>query len=135
MGAFPMCPFPGNDHSIRPDEWADQQYLDYGPLLNMMKGREWVLTENPVVVEGDIAKANIFQVTDGYIIPVVFGEKDTAILRVAAPIADRTQKLLVLYPGENMALEINSVKVPDGRLEVTVPLKRGCALVKILKAE
>ena len=42
MGAFPMCPFPGNDHSIGPDAWADKQYLDYGPLMRMMKGREWV---------------------------------------------------------------------------------------------
>jgi hypothetical protein len=131
MGVFPMCPFPGNDHSIRPDVWADQQYLDYGPLMLMMKGREWVLTENPVVVEGRTAKANLFKVPDGYIVPVVFGEKNTAVIRVVIPSMSHGIKVIVQHPGEITPLTINSGKIIDGALVLTVPLKRGCAMVKI----
>ena len=132
MGAFPMCPFPGNDHSIRPDEWADQQYLDYGPLMQMMKGREWVLTDNPVVVEDGTAKANVFKVPYGYIVPVVFGEKDTATIRVAIPAASNNLKVIVQHPGVKIASTITNGKVKNGKLILTVPLKRGCAMVKIL---
>jgi hypothetical protein len=131
MGAFPMCPFPGNDHSIKPDEWADEQYLDYGPLMKMMKGREWVLTENPVVVDGGIAKANLFKVPDGYIVPVVFGEKDTALVRVAVPFTDNNPKVTVQYPGEKTASAIDHIEIIDGKLIMNVPLKRYCALIII----
>ena len=130
-----MCPFPGNDHSIQPDEWADQQYLDYGPLMQMMKGREWVLTDNPVVVEGGIAKANVFKVPDGYIVPVVFGETNTATIRVAIPITSNNLKVIVQHPGVKITSTINNEKVKNGELVLTVPLKRGCAMVKIQNQE
>lgn len=111
-----MCPFPGNDHSILPDKWTDKQYLDYGPLLKMMKGREWVLTENPVIVEGGIAKANLFQVPDGYIVPVVFGEKDTATIRVVIPAIKNNLKVLVQYPGEKTTSTIKNEIIKNGEL-------------------
>jgi hypothetical protein len=133
LGAFPMCPFPGNDHSIGPDDWADQQYLDYGPLLNMMKGREWVLTENPVIVDGASAKANMFTIPDGYIVPVVFGEDAEVTIRIALPAADPGLKVLVQYPGEKISRENDTQRMEEGRLVLTVPLKRGCALVKLIK--
>jgi len=131
MGVFPMCPFPGNDHSILPNEWGDKQYLDYGPLLKMMKGREWVLTENPVIVEGGIAKANLFKVPDGYVVPVVFGEKDTATIRVAIPAMNNNLKVLVQYPGEKTTSTIKNEIIKNGELFLTVQLKRGCAMIKI----
>jgi hypothetical protein len=131
MGAFPMCPFPGNDHSIGPDEWADRQYLDYGPLMRTMKGREWVLTENPVTVDDGTAKANLFKVPDGYIVPVVFGEKDTAKIKVAVAFAGNYLKVTVQHPGERTASTIDNAKVIDGKLLLTVPLVRGCAMIKI----
>jgi hypothetical protein len=131
MGAFPMCPFPGNDHSIRPDEWADRQYLDYGPLMKMIKGREWVLSENPATVDGEIAKANLFRVPDGYVVPVVFGEKDTVTVRIAIPVPDNLRNVSAQYPGEKTALTIDNIKVLDKKLVVRVPLKRGCAMIKI----
>lgn len=62
MGVFPMCPFPDNDHSIAPNPYVDKYYLDYGHLLNMMKGREWVLLPDLVNVPDNDAKANIFKV-------------------------------------------------------------------------
>ncbi|GAH82947.1 unnamed protein product, partial [marine sediment metagenome] len=34
LGIYPMVPFPGNDHSILPNESIEKYYLDYGPLLN-----------------------------------------------------------------------------------------------------
>ena len=131
MGAFPMCPFPGNDHSIHPDEWADRQYLDYLPLMQMMKGREWVLTENPVTVDDGIAKANLFKVPDSYVVPVVFGEKDTAKIKVAVALAGNYLKVTAQHPGERTASTIDNSKAIDGKLLLTVPLKRGCALIKI----
>jgi hypothetical protein len=134
MGAFPMSPFPGNDHSIGPDAWADKQYLDYGPLMRMMKGREWVLTENPVSVDDGSAKANLFKVTDGYVVPVVFGVTDSVTVRVAVPPSGKIQNIIVQYPGEERASPVSDAKDAGGRLVLSLPLKRGCAMVKISSA-
>ena len=49
LGMFPMAPFPGNDHGIRPDGELDELYLDYGKLFKGMKGKQWLL--EPEVVE------------------------------------------------------------------------------------
>jgi len=131
MGAFPMCPFPGNDHSIGPDPWVDQQYLDYGPLMRMMQGREWVLEANPVSVDGDEARANVFKVSDGYVIPIVFGKKDSVTVRVTLPRPIVNPGILVQYPGEKSASVLGGLKRVGGKLLLPVTLKRGCAMVKI----
>ena len=90
LGIFPMAPFPENAtpvawlHAIQPGEWAEQQYRDYGPLLDMNQGKKWVLEAHAVAVEGDQAKANLFETPQGHVIPVVFGgtnPKVTVLLR------------------------------------------------------
>ena len=131
MGAFPMCPFPGNDHSIRPDEWADQQYLDYGILMKMMQGREWVLSDNPVTIEAGAAKANVFNVPDGYIVPVVFGESNEVIVSLSLPGINANWKVAVQYPAEKEPAILTGGKMEKGRLVLHVPLKRGCGLLKL----
>jgi hypothetical protein len=35
-----MAPFPQNDHSLLPSERADRIYMDYGPLVEAMRGRK-----------------------------------------------------------------------------------------------
>jgi hypothetical protein len=67
-----MAPFPGNDHSLLPGEWAERQYLDYGPMLDLLRGEKWVLLPHAVKVIRGGAKANIFQVPGGYAVPVTF---------------------------------------------------------------
>ena len=40
LGAYPTAPYPGNNHCIQPNTWADQSYLDYGPLLDAIRGKQ-----------------------------------------------------------------------------------------------
>jgi hypothetical protein len=65
----------GNDHLIQPDEWAEKHYLDCGPLLDVLRGKKWVLSPRPVEVVGRRAKASIFEVAGGFTITVTFGGK------------------------------------------------------------
>ncbi len=131
MGVFPMCPFPGNDHSIRPDEWTDRAYLDYGPLMQQMKYRRWVLSPDPVQVVEGTAKANIFEIPEGYIVPVVYAAADEVIgLSLPAVDASRAWKAEAFYPGEKqpVLLEMGS----SGKtLTLDVPVRRGCAMVRL----
>ncbi|MDD2764870.1 MAG: hypothetical protein PHE83_12955 [Opitutaceae bacterium] len=62
LGVFPMAPFPGNDHSLLPSAWVDRQYLDYGPLLDALRGKKWVLRPHAVEAVNHAAKVNLFQV-------------------------------------------------------------------------
>ena len=61
LGVFPMCPFPGNDHALQPDSMVDKLYLDYGPLMNQLKEKKWVLKPGIIRVKDDKAKVNIFK--------------------------------------------------------------------------
>ena len=54
---------------------TEQYYLDYGPLLDAMRGKKWVLAPHCVEVSGGGAEANLFQVPGGYALPVCFGGK------------------------------------------------------------
>ena len=137
MGAFPMVPYPQNDHSIVPDEWAERFYMDYGPLLDELRGRKWVLQPHVIAVERGAAKANIFQTPKGYAMPVTFGGQAASVkvtLRelpvVAAP---QDYQVEVLHPGAGEWSVLKSVaKVPAG-LTITVPLRRGCAMVRLTR--
>jgi hypothetical protein len=130
LGVYPMAPFPGNDHSIRPDEWTDKQYLDYGPLLSLMRGKKWILAPHCIEVAG-VAKANLFKVPEGYVIPVVFGGEGkmvTVNIRNVPGLENVICK--ALYPGSEEFIALKSEE-NSGSLQIEIPLVRGCAMVKI----
>ncbi len=132
MGVYPMAPFPGNDHSILPDEWTDRQYLDYGPLMASMRGKKWVLEPHCLEVGDGAAKANLFEVPGGYIVPVVFGaDESTVTLKIRNIPGLDSVKCQALYPGTDQPAALKS-SYKDGGLEIKAPLKRGCAMVRII---
>lgn len=136
MGAFPMAPFPGNDHSILPDPEVEKYYLDYGPMFNALKGRRWVLLPNVVDVEEGKALANLFTAGNTVVIPVVMGKEDSVTVRVRRCdqlVAGRRVLLETWYPGEKKPVA-SEREVVGGEIVLTVPLKRECAFV-ILKPE
>jgi predicted GH43/DUF377 family glycosyl hydrolase len=132
MGAFPTAPFPGNDHSLRPSEWVDKQYLDYGPLLQTLRGKKWVLAPHCVSVIGGAAKANLFQVQDGWVMPVTFGTREGTVTVTLRHVPGLSADLsaTALYPGSEAERALTT-RVRKGIVDITVPLVRGCALVTI----
>jgi len=135
MGAFPTAPFPGNDHTIGPNVAVERYYLDYGMMFTLMHGKRWVLTPGVVDVPGGEALCNIFACPGRVIIPVVLGRGDTAHVRVthlrdlgffSPPTAE------VWFPGAAAPLDA-TVYVSRDRLDITVPLRRGCAFVVLMR--
>jgi predicted GH43/DUF377 family glycosyl hydrolase len=136
LGVFPTAPFPGNDHSLRPSEWVDRQYLDYGPLLQTLRGKKWVLASHCVEVSTGTAKANLFEVPGGWVLPVAFGPREGKVTVKLRHVPGLSVDLLAtaLHPGSD-ALTPVAVRVTKGTVELTVPLLRGCAMVKIKNNE
>ena len=131
LGVYPMAPFPGNDHSLRPSDWVDRQYLDYGPLLETMRGKKWVLTPHAVSVADQSAKANLFEVPGGYVLPVAFGGQSTHVVVTVKGV--RASAAEALHPGEERWVPLS---VPSaGELHLDVPLRRGCALVRLSRTQ
>jgi hypothetical protein len=127
LGVYPMAPFPGNDHSIAPGEWTDRQYLDYGPLLDALRGKKWVLAPHAVTVEGDTAKANLFETPGGYVVPVTFG--GNAKEAVVTLRGVRAGSAKALTPGASQWVPVKLTG--QGELRLSVPLRRGCAIVRL----
>jgi len=50
LGIFPTVPMVGGDHTILPDPWADQYFLDYGPLFAAIRGKKWELEPHVIAV-------------------------------------------------------------------------------------
>ena len=95
LGAFLTVPLPGNDHTLLPDPEIERYYLDYGPLLDALRGKRWLLLPHVIRVEGEKALANVFEVPGGYVIPVTFGGKESAARsRAARPAAAAGSKRL-----------------------------------------
>ena len=131
MGAYPMAPFPGNDHSILPGVWTDQQYLEYGPMLSAMKNRKWVLEPHCIEIRDGLAKVNLFEVPSGYLVPVVFGYDEKPVTIVLQNIEGlESVKCEALYPGEEIPASIHSF-YENGKLTIEAPLQRGCAMIKV----
>ena len=136
LGVYPTAPFPGNDHTIRPSEAVDKWYLDYGPLLDLMRGKKWVLEAHAIKVEGS-AIANLFEVPGGYVAPVMLGGKAESvrlIIRKPAMLKKwpATPVIQAYYPGSD-GFETLTGTVKGDLLHVTVPLQRGCAMVRVLR--
>ncbi|MCC6727930.1 MAG: NPCBM/NEW2 domain-containing protein [Chthonomonadales bacterium] len=134
LGVFPTAPFPGNDHSIRPDAWADAQYLAYGPLLECLRGREWVLEPN--AARAAPALANLFRVPEGYVAPITFGgaaRQATLRLRRLAGLERGGLICEALLPDEAGWRRVPWRREAAG-LRLRVPLARGCAMVRVRAA-
>lgn len=130
LGVYPMAPFPGNDHSLAPGEWVDRQYLDYGPLLEAMRGKKWVLAPHAVEVAGGSARANLFEVPGGYVIPLVFGGGNARV-RIGGVGRQATGwRAEFLHPGETEWKPVR-VRRERGALAADVPLRRGCAMLRL----
>lgn len=131
MGIFPMAPFPGNDHSIRPSELADKVYLDYGPLFNLLRGKEWVL--KPHVISSEQAKVNLFKTFHGYTIPVIYSG-DNKVAKVVVTDNELLQNDLEItawYPGEQDGLDV-PFEIVNNELIINTPMKRQCAVLKVV---
>jgi hypothetical protein len=131
LGVFPMCPFPGNDHALQPDSMVDQLYLDYGPLLNQLKEKQWVLKPGIVQVKDDRAKVNIFKTRSGYSIPVVYGDAD-AVTVVIKDIALAKGSFNVYLPGRTHPVK-PAFKRNGSAVEIKLPLVRGAAMLTVTK--
>jgi hypothetical protein len=130
LGAFPTAPYPLNNHCIQPSPQRDRWYLDYGPLFDLLRGKQWVLEPHCVEVMHGAAKANLFRVTGGWVAPVTFGGAHTSVTLKIAPVPGLKRGLCcqALHPGETKPAPIPIVWKRGG-LEAQVPLQRGCAMV------
>ncbi len=112
---------------------TEQYYLAYGPLMDAMRGKKWVLEPHCVEVAGSTAKANLFQVSGGYAMPVCLGGKaDFAdvILRNVSGLDNL--KCSVIHPDVETAVAPTALyKDKEGALVLRVPLHRGCAMVTL----
>jgi hypothetical protein len=133
LGVFPTIPFPGADHTIVSDAWVDQHYLDYGPLLNAMRGKKWVLEPHVISVEGNTACANLFKVPGGYAVPITFAHDASEVVVVLRGIPTGKERLLsanAIHPGEDKAIALRA-ESNGTNLTLRVPVHRGCALVTL----
>ena len=135
LGVYPSAPLPQNDHMIQPDPAIDAQYMDYGPLMDAMRGKQWVLAPHCIEVEGQTAKANLFAVPDGWAAPITFGPANGTVTVVLRNVQGLGEGLHcdALLPGVNEP-EAVQAKLRDGALELQVALKRGCAMLRIKRA-
>lgn len=129
MGVFPMCPFEGNDHSIRPDGKVEQLYIDYGSMFESMKGRRWVLQPDVVRVTEGFARANIFAVEGGYVVPVVLGEQKSCTVELRG--IDVALEAEILYPGQSASSRGELIQTGPQHYRIDVPLERNCAWIKL----
>jgi hypothetical protein len=134
LGVFPMAPFPANDHSLQPGPWVDKQYLDYGPLLSLMKGKKWVLEPHCIEVDGREEKVNLFEVPGGWVVPVTFGPERGTITVTLRNVQGMKGglKAYAMYPGSEARVPVVLTTSGDA-VRMTVGTRRGCALVRIEK--
>jgi len=101
-------------------------------LLAAMRGKKWVLAPHAIEVVGNAAKANLFEVPGGYAAPVTFGPQDGTVKVILRNLPGLTEGVHceALHPGVQQPQTVRTA-LKDGALELQVPLKRGCAVVRI----
>ena len=134
MGAFLTAPLPGNDHTILPTAGVDQAYYDYGPLLDALRGKRWVLEPHAIEVADNAAKANLFEVPGGYVVPVTFGGEASKVHVVLRHLKKQPGQSAfraeAIHPGKTDWTPLK-IEDNDGVVAMDVPLERGCAMVKL----
>jgi hypothetical protein len=129
MGAFLMVPYPENDHSAVPSTESERLYLDYGPMFNQLKARNWVLRPGAIAVKAGAAKANIFETPGHYVVFVgLAGQEKSAKIELRGVHGAAS----VLHPGGTSELTIAAVEQPQSTI-FDVPLIRGCAMLRLEK--
>jgi hypothetical protein len=132
LGVYPTAPYPYNHHSITPHPAVDKFYLDYGPLMDAMRGKKWVLAAHAVRCEGE-AKANLFEVPGGYAMPVTFaGNAAKVSVALRLPGLAGVKSAVVLHPGSEKPTTI-AVAAQGADLRLEIPIVRGCAMVRLKK--
>jgi hypothetical protein len=158
LGVYPIAPYPGNNHCLSPSAEGQKLVnmyaagnpvtptpaaaaspegisLAYGPLLATMRGKKWVLAPHCVETATPNVKVNLFEVPGGYVLPIAFGgAAESATVQIRnLPGLDKLQAT-ALHPGTEIAVPVTA-SVKNGVLTIAVPLKRGCAMVKLTSAK
>jgi hypothetical protein len=128
LGIYPTAPLDGNDHTIRPDAVADKYFTDYAPLMDAMRGKQWVLEPHCIEVKGD-AKVNLFAVPKGFVIPVCFAKTETVEVLVRNVKGLEKVKAEAIYPG-GKTVDV-PVRYENETLVLQVPIERGTAMVSL----
>jgi hypothetical protein len=136
LGAFITVPYPEADHTIGPDPWVDAEYLKYGRLFNAIRGRRWILTSNVVSCVNSTAKVNFFEIPGGFVIPVTFGAGPQAEIVCKIPHEINADELTVqvLHPDAEQWEDLSVSVESENSIRLHVPLKRGCAMVRLVYA-
>ncbi len=133
LGIYPMCPFPGNDHSMLPTEFADKVYLDYGPLLKLLKGKEWVFKSHVIEAVDNAAMVNLFKTFEGYTVPVMYAQSPSVDVIIRDPeLTSGDLKVLAFYPGNEVGVPVKYTQA-NGELKISTGVERNCAMLKIEK--
>ncbi len=129
MGVYPTAPYPFNNHALGPNAATDPHYLAYGALLDAMRGKRWVLAPRCVESRTPGVSVNLFEVSGGYSLPIVFGgAADSAQVVVRHVPSLETLRCLALHPASGPASPVEGA-INNGALTLNVPLVRGCAMV------
>lgn len=108
----------------------DQHYFDYGPLLEALCSKQWLLKPHAVKVAGNTAKANILKVPGGYVIPVTFGGNATIAQVILQHLNAVDGQATVIHPGEADWAPL-PLKMEGDEIVLNFPLSRGCAMVRL----
>ena len=82
------------------------------------------------------AKVNLFEVPGSWVVPVTFGPQEgtvTVILRNVPGMLSNL-KAAAAYPGTEK-METVALMSAGGEIRIAVPLRRGCAMVKIVTGD
>ena len=148
MDAYPMAPLPLNDHSIQPGSAVvDQAYMDYAPLFNAMHGAKWLLSSRPVHARDGAAAVNAFTLGEAgaglptLLVPVMLANGTNSTVSIGLSLAPtvtelgwppvRALNLTVRYPGGGDWSVLTATAKPNKEWDVDVPLRDGCALVRV----
>lgn len=132
-GVFPSVPYPGADHNIRgtPDGKGTPLHHDYGGLFALIRGKRWVLEANCLAVRDAGVLANLFAVSDRWVMPVIAdkaqGGRATILVRFAKGMKPG-MAAEAHHPGSDKPAAVELREEGKG-VQLTVPLVRGCAVV------
>jgi hypothetical protein len=97
-----------------------------------MRGKKWVLVPHCAETITPGVKVNLFEIPGGYAMPVTFGGTNlTAEASVRNVKGLKSAKCEVIHPGEEKPVMLTPV-FKDEVLALSVPLKRSCAMVKLM---